>query len=353
MQEIRYSHLIQYVVQFSKSLKLPDEAASWADEGRWKSFALQVGIAKEVADAEVQFAGWARQGIQWVGLGDHNYPELLSVMREPPLLLFYRAENPIEEVLHLPAVALVGSRKISVPMADWTEKLSFQLARPGNVIVSGLAYGVDSAAHQGALRASSPTIAVFGCGVDTIYPDAHRALAERILGQGGVLLSHYAPGTPPRPHHFLDRNRIIAGLSRGTVVVRAAQKSGALSTARHTLDEGRELMVVPGDVTDLSVAGSNGLLKTGAQYVFDAEDIFLHMPYLYQPDEEDGEGPGREPLSEELEKVYQLLLQHQRLHRDELVEVCGESKTIALKVLELEDAGYVLQEAGGWIVAVP
>jgi len=201
---------------------------------------------------------------------DANYPFLLSKIFDPPSFLYYEGELPKEdEVL----IAVVGSRACTPYGRQVAEEISYNLAKEGITIVSGLALGIDSVAHQAALTAGGKTIAVLGSGLDVIYPPSHIKLAKEIIENEGALISEFSPGTPPLPHHFPLRNRIISGISQGTIVIEAGFKSGALITARSALEQGREVFAVPGSIYSLNSQGSNSLIKMGAHVVTNFLDV--------------------------------------------------------------------------------
>ncbi len=211
-----------------------------------------------------------RLGLRIITMRDVEYPDRLRNIYDPPLLLYVQGRMPRfdEEV----AVAKVGTRRASPYAMDMGEKLAFQMAGLGAVIVSGLAAGGDAAAHRGALRAGGLTAAVIGGGHDVIYPREHRFLYEDIAARG-VILSEYPPGTEHMAGHFPVRNRIISGLSLGVVVIEAPERSGALITAGRALDQGKDVFAIPGQVGDHHCAGSNALLRDGAGVVTDAWDV--------------------------------------------------------------------------------
>ena len=211
-----------------------------------------------------------RLGLRIITMKDVEYPDRLRNIFDPPLLLYVQGRMPRfdEEV----GIAMVGTRQASAYAMEMGEKLAFQMAGLGAVIISGLASGGDAAAHRGALRADGFTAAVIGGGHDIIYPREHRWLYEDIAARG-VILSEYPPGTEPRGAHFPVRNRIISGLSLGVVVIEAPERSGALITANRALDQGRDVFVIPGQVGDRRCAGSNRLLRDGAGVVTDAWDV--------------------------------------------------------------------------------
>ncbi|MBD5161618.1 MAG: DNA-protecting protein DprA [Oscillibacter sp.] len=209
-------------------------------------------------------------GVRIITLRDTEYPDRLRNIYDPPLLLYVQGRMPRfdDEV----AIAMVGTRRASPYAMEMGEKLAFQMAGLGAVIVSGLAAGGDAAAHRGALRAGGFTAAVIGGGHDVVYPRENRPLYEDIAARG-VILSEYPPGTEHKGEHFPVRNRIISGLSVGVVVIEAPERSGALITAGRALDQDRDLFVIPGQVGDHRCAGSNALLRDGAGVVTDAWDV--------------------------------------------------------------------------------
>ena len=211
-----------------------------------------------------------RLGLRIITMRDVEYPDRLRNIYDPPLLLYVQGRMPRfdEEV----AVAMVGTRRASPYAMEMGEKLAFQMAGLGAVIVSGLAAAGDAAAHRGALRAGVLTAAVIGGGHDVIYPREHRFLYEDIAARG-VILSEYPPGTEHMAGHFPVRNRIISGLSLGVVVIEAPERSGALITAGRALDQGKDVFAIPGQVGDHHCAGSNALLRDGAGVVTDAWDV--------------------------------------------------------------------------------
>jgi DNA processing protein len=214
----------------------------------------------------------SRAGLGVTAIGCAPYPDLLAYIADPPLVLWQRGQLP-EAAL---AVAVVGSRAASPGAREVARGLGTSLARHGVIVVSGLARGCDGEAHQGALDAGGTTIAVLGCGADITYPSEHQALANAIARTGAVV-SEFAPGTPPLPHHFPLRNRIISGISRAVVVVEAGQQSGSLITAACALEQGREVMVVPGPVLSGRNRGAHSLLRDGATLVESADDILLAL----------------------------------------------------------------------------
>jgi DNA processing protein len=223
-------------------------------------------------DEQEYLTGLAAAGLRWLGRSSDEFPSRLRAIHDPPPGLFLRGTAPAA-LLDAPSVAVVGARACSAYGAEVAALLARELAAAGVVVVSGLARGVDAAAHRGALEArAAPTVAVLGCGIDRDYPRAHAQLAREIA-DGGLVVSEYPPGVEPAPWRFPARNRIVAGLALATVVVEARERSGALITADLALDEGREVLAVPGEITSALSRGSNGLLRIGATPVTSIADV--------------------------------------------------------------------------------
>ncbi len=287
-------------------------AAAWARCGVRESLARSLCPAD---DAAVQKA-WTemrRLGVRIVSFRDDEYPPILRTISDPPALLYVRGRIPA-----LDALAVVGARRASPNGRRLTESVCREVASRGIVIVSGLARGIDTAAHLGALEGGGLTVAVLGCGIDCVYPPENARLFERIV-EAGAVVSEYPPGTPPLAGHFPGRNRIISGLSKGTLVVEAAEKSGSLITADFALEQGREVFSVPGNVYAATSGGVNRLLKDGAHLVTSAQDI-LSVLWPRLPSKEVRSAEDR--LAAELggsERAIYDLLGDEPLHIDEIV----------------------------------
>lgn len=225
-------------------------------------------------DPAAEWEKVAQAGIQVVAKQDKAYPELLKEIAQAPALLYVRGN---EAALQSMGIAVVGTRKLSAYGRLVTEKLTTELVRAGLTIVSGLAIGVDAVAHQSALDAGGATIAVLGSAVDQVYPKMNERLADAILAQGGALISEYPLGTLPAPHLFPMRNRIVSGMTLGTLVTEAGAKSGALITAQLANEQNREVFAVPGAITHQGSTGTNALIQTGAKLVTCIEDILLEL----------------------------------------------------------------------------
>jgi len=209
-------------------------------------------------------------------LGPKELPRRLAVIADPPKELFIKGCD-IRKLAKLPAIAVVGSRRVSAYGKHITEKLTSELAGDGVVIISGLALGVDSIAHQAALDAGGRTVAVLPGGIDRVYPRTHEPLARAIVASGGSLVSESSGEVSPQKFNFLIRNRLISGLADGVLITEAAIRSGSLNTARHALEQGRTVFAVPGNITSELSGGTNNLLKLGATPVTCVQDIYDAM----------------------------------------------------------------------------
>jgi DNA processing protein len=262
---------------------------------------------------------------------------------DPPPVLWLRGEAP-PELLARPSVAIVGARACSSYGRSVARTLGRELAAAGLVVVSGLARGIDGEAHRGALDAGGVTVAVLGCGIDRDYPAAHRELAARVVEQG-LIVSEYEPGVEPAPWRFPARNRIIAGLCLATVVVEARERSGALITADFALEDGREVMVVPGEITSAVSAGSNALLRLGATPVTAAADVL--EAYGIEIVAEAPEAPGG------LAGRLLALVAESPASIDELARASGIAPgEIAAALIELELAGRISEGDGVYRAAI-
>lgn len=212
--------------------------------------------------------------IKKLTLNQPVFPQTLTAIPSPPKELYVKGE-PLDKLLKKPSVAIVGSRKVSPYGREVTIELAKKLSEHGITIVSGLALGVDGLTHQGALDAGGTTLAVMPCGLDRVYPSSHHQLAENILKHGGALVSEYAPSSEPFKQNFVARNRLIAGLAQAVIITEAAEKSGSLHTARFALEQGKDVLAVPGNITSPMSVGANNLIKAGATPITSYLDV-LH-----------------------------------------------------------------------------
>ena len=239
---------------------------------------LDILLRHDLSAAEETLSDCAKAGLQVLTYDSPLYPRRLKAIYDPPIVLYYRGTLP--DFDKLPTIGVVGTRHPSVYGRQAAKRLGGEIAAAGGLVVSGLAEGIDGAAMEAALSAGFPAVGVLGCGADVVYPRKHKALfqeTERL----GCILSEYAPGSPPLGWHFPRRNRIISGLSCGVVVVEAPERSGSLLTAKHALEQGRDVFVVPGNVDMESFRGSNRLLRSGAIAVSSGRDVMEEYDLLY------------------------------------------------------------------------
>ncbi|HEV2109706.1 MAG TPA: DNA-processing protein DprA [Gammaproteobacteria bacterium] len=289
-----------------------------------------------------------RAGARLIAISDADFPPLLKQIPDPPVALFLRGDAGL---LASPQLAMVGSRNPSVEGRRNAEEFAAYLSRCGLTIVSGMALGIDAASHRGALKAGGPTLAVWGTGLDRPYPPRNLDLAEEIAARG-LLVSEFAPGTPPLPTHFPRRNRIISGLAVGTLVVEAASRSGSLITARLASEQGREVFAIPGSIHNPMARGCHRLLREGAKLVESAADILEELAPLLKL-----ELPAAEPAAEGASAAppedpeYRLLLNSLDFAPtsvDSLVERTGLTPdVVSSMLLMLELQGHVEASPGG------
>lgn len=306
-----------------------------------RSLVEQAGRWRETAAA-------ARRRL--VFLGQPGYPPLLAEIAVPPIAL----EVAGDVDLAAPAVAIVGSRRATPYGIAIAERFAAGLAAAGLVVVSGLARGVDAAAHRAALRAGGRTVAILGSAHDHLYPPEHRELARDCSAYGAVL-TEFSPGTRPLPHHFPRRNRIIAGLTLGTLVVEAAERSGSLATARHAVDSGREVFAVPGPVGSDTSAGCHALIRVGAALVTSVQDILeelgLPAPLPGKGSAAPGRGPGDPNIGADAAHLLEMLRkQPSGMDLDTLLASANLAVPAALAaVSELERRGFVRRFPGDFL----
>ncbi|MHB8108544.1 MAG: DNA-processing protein DprA [Syntrophorhabdaceae bacterium] len=279
-------------------------------------------------------------GVRIVTIRDNDYPPLLRQIPDAPLVLYVRgAFRPGPGM-----ISIVGSRKASAEGMNLAGKIAETLSFAGITVISGLARGIDTAAHERALTGQGKTVAVLGCGIDVCYPPENKPLLEKIADQG-LVVTEYPPGDMPLSFHFPERNRIIAGLGRGVLVIEAARRSGSLITARLGLEYGREVMAVPGSVLTTRHEGSNGLIKEGARLIESVEDVMLTC----FPDMKLFAGKPVELDSSE-NKVYSLI-GFEKVHTDEVIERSGMDIGDVMAVLTRLTIKNVISETpGGYFV---
>jgi DNA processing protein len=303
---------------------------------------------RERAATAIACAG--ERGIAAIPWSAAAYPAALATIVDPPFVLWTRG---VADALERPAVAMVGSRAASPYGLAVAEQLAADLAARGIVVVSGLARGVDSAAHRGALAGGGATVAVLGSGTDVIYPPEHASLAREIESTG-LVLSELVPGTPPLPWFFPMRNRIISGLARAVVVIEAGEKSGSLITARLALDQGRDVLAVPGNVLSGRNRGAHALLRDGAKIVEGADDILDELGMTETALGSrfvDAGGTKRPPIARSEDPVLASLVAGEPADLDAIAERTGVPAARLLpRLFELELKGLVARAGGGRFV---
>ena len=287
-----------------------------------------------------------RQAIQVIAWNDRNFPTSLATLTDLPPVLWYQGQLAVAES---PAIAIVGSRAASSVAIETASRLAADVAAAGITVVSGLARGVDSAAHRGALQ-TGRTIAVLGSGLDRVYPAEHLELAKEIALEGFVV-SEFPPGTPPLPYHFPMRNRLISGLSLGVVVIEASEKSGSLITASCALEQGREVMAVPGNVLSGRNKGGHALLRDGAKIVETADDIVRELGWLNSTNSGQKEQISGCSGVASGDPLIVAMAPGQPYDVDELTSLTGlETRRLLPRLLDLELRGLVRRAGGGRFV---
>ena len=316
--------------------------------------ALATGKALELAHDEVAKA--AQGGARIISLSEPTYPPRLREIYDPPVILFVKGSV---ELLSEPGIAMVGTRHPTPYGTGMAERLATDLAARGLVIISGMARGIDTASHRGAIAAKGKTIAVLGTGLDVLYPRENARLAEQMLALGGAVISEFPMGTAPVPQNFPIRNRIISGMSAGVLVVEAAEYSGTRITSRCALEQNRDVYAVPGNVTNKNSWGPNTLIKQGAKLVATWEDVWEELPTDVQVAlnavQNESPAPGNASLfpddvhSPHEQRLLKLLKPDQSTHIDELVEMLENemsSSEIFAALFELELNGKIRQLPG-------
>lgn len=320
-----------------------------ASEAELKAAGLAADLARTVVGARAnvepdrELDKVSAAGAHIITVASEAYPPLLREIPSPPALLYVRGNLTAQDVTR--AVAVVGTREISAYGRQVTERLAADLAALGITIVSGLARGIDAVAHKAALGAGGRTVAVMGTGIDLVYPREHRRLAAEIEGSG-ALITEFPPGTEPAPERFPQRNRIISGLSLGTILTEAPARSGALITASFANHQGREVMAVPGDVLSVLSAGCNDLIRDGASLVRNADDVLetinfaagaVQLPFELET----------APLPQGDEQLIARSLSSRPMHLD---EIARETKMSAQKVsamLTIMEMKGIAKDVGG------
>ncbi len=319
--------------------------------------AQSIATGKSMELAQQECAKTVEAGAKIISLSDPEYPSRLKEIYDPPVILFVKGSV---EVLAQPGIAMVGTRHPTPYGSGMAERLSSDLAARGLVIVSGMARGIDTMSHRGAIAAKGKTVAVLGTGIDVMYPKENTRLAEQVVALGGALITEFPVGTFPAPQNFSIRNRIISGMSAGVLVVEAAEYSGTRITSRLALEQNRDVYAVPGNVTNKNSWGPNTLIKQGAKLVATWEDVWEELPTDVQlalsalqqnesPEPETASLFPEEVTSPHEKKILKLLKADESTHIDQLVELLEDEMSaseIFAALFELELNGKIRQMPG-------
>jgi DNA processing protein len=320
-------------------------------EGVGDEVARSITNWREKVDLDGELQRIEKAGVRVVTQEDAEYPRNLREIYDPPIILYVRGALSERDAL---SIAIVGSRRTTLYGQDMARKLAYQLGRVGVTVVSGLARGIDTAAHKGALQAKGRTVAVIGCGIDLVYPAENEKLAGEIVEKGGALVTEFPFGVKPDRQNFPMRNRIISGWSLGAVVVEANLRSGALITASQAAEQGRQVFAVPGRADSILSRGTNKLIKDGAKLTEDAEDILGEFEYLLPkkaagPVEAETESGGTKPALKlsEMEQKVMAQLGREETAIDDIIRASGlTTACVSATLLSLEMKRLVRQLPG-------
>ncbi len=314
-------------------------------------FTSRIVESREMIDPNFEWSRIEKHGIRCAGVDSPEYPDLLRELSCPPPILYYRGELKTDG---RPSIAIVGSRRSTFYGKEVAHRLAGDLAGAGVSVVSGMALGIDTAAHRGCLENSGYTVAVLGCGLDNCYPPANADLMNQISSTGAVV-SEFPLGTKPLPGHFPQRNRIISGMTLGTVVVEATAKSGSLITADLALEQNREVFAVPGNVGSPYSRGCHQLIKEGAHLVESAADILNEIMFDQAPEEREEQLTITDPRSSftDAEKALLKAIPYQPMHIDDIVRLVeGSASEVITTLLELELKQVIRQTPGKYFCRI-
>ena len=350
MEERDYAYLLSGLEEFSPLLLRRLLGLYGAPSRIFAEKNLPVGpkqqalfaAVKDQADALLKERdGWAAAGIRWIWSEEAAYPQRLRELADSPVGLFVKGKLPPED---MPTVGIVGARNCSLYGKNMAERFGGELGEKGLSVISGMARGIDGTAQEAALQRGGTSFAVLGCGADICYPPGNRKLYALLEKQGG-LISEYRPGTPPLPHHFPMRNRLIAALSDVLLVLEAREKSGSLITVDQALEQGKDVLALPGRVDDALSAGCNRLIRQGAGLLSCCGDVYELLGISgAKPEEKKRQGAALRP---DLQTVWESIGGEPK-HVEEMLEESGFSLgELSLKLLELEGMGYIRQVTPG------
>lgn len=301
-----------------------------------------IQLKKEISP-EKEFEKLEKESIKIVTINDELYPKLLKEIHTAPALLYYKGQLEKDEF----AIAIVGSRKVSLYGKQAASQFARELSQAGSIIISGMAFGIDSIAHRECIKLKNRTVAVLGGGINinSIYPSSNRQIADEIISEGGAIISEYPIGTPPLKQHFPARNRIISGLSLGILVIEAAESSGTLITARFALEQNREVFAIPGSIYSATSRGTNNLIKLGAKLAAKTEDILEELNLKSAVEIK----KAREiiPDNEEEALILKNLTPDQPIHIDQLAKTTKMNVTAVSSLLTLMEIKGKVKNIGG------
>jgi DNA processing protein len=356
-QDKNYLVALSYFPKFGpvRLRKLKNHFSSWmaafaAPVGELICAGIEEKLAKEFSQAKKEINPEAiaenlqKENIKTISIEENTYPKLLKQIFYPPFLLYYKGNLNFDGQK---ALAVVGARKCTYYGQQVIEKIIPPLIKNKITIVSGLAIGIDSLASTETVKVGGSTITILGSGIDrkSIYPEQNLRLAEHIIESGGAIVSEFPPETPPLKQHFPQRNRIIAGLTKATLVIEAAEKSGSLITARYALDEGREVLAVPGNIFSPTSAGPNSLIRSGAKPIIDANDI-LESFGLGVDEKNEKKDRDFSNFSLEEQKILEKLSQEPK-HVDELIREAKLDTKIINSILSILEIKNAVRNVGG------
>ncbi|MCM8770349.1 MAG: DNA-processing protein DprA [Candidatus Omnitrophica bacterium] len=345
----RFKRLLEHFGSLQKIIQASGDELR-RTEGIGEKLASSITSIKN-QDLEKEFEAVRKLNLKIITINDRNYPQNLKEIYDPPILLYVKGDFAPQDER---GIAIVGSRRASFYGLNCAERFAFELAGFGFTIISGMARGVDTAAHKGALKQKGRTIAVMGSGFEHIYPPENKELVEKI-SQNGAVISEFPLAVLPHPHNFPRRNRIISGLSRGVLVIEAARNSGALITADFALEQGREVFSLPGEIDSVNSCGTNFLIKQGAKLVSCVEDIieelnidFRNIAEGISPrKEEDKISESKDRELDKEEKMVYRNLSRQPLTVDEICDVCNEDVSKIMAVLSRLQLKRMVQQLPG------
>lgn len=321
-------------------LTYPPSAAQWSGLGAEPPRVGRLMTESENIETDKVVEALRRDRVQVLTSADPAYPVLLGEIPSPPPVLYVRGDI---KTLSTNSLAVVGTRQPTAYGLDMTKKLVEPVAQSGITIVSGLAYGIDGAAHDAARRSGGLTVAVLGSGIGRIYPPEHRQLAEDIIARGGAVISEFPLGAEPARHHFPQRNRIISGLTKAVLLIEAGAKSGALITAKFAVDQNREVLAIPGLITTPQAVGPHNWLKLGAKLVTSAEDILEVFSMAAGP----AAAPAAVTTDDPVEAALIKILAAGPVHIDEIVRQSRLDTSVVMTTISLLEIRGLVQHLGG------